>query len=104
MRTLLEAGADKEANSVTGTPLLWAAGSGNFPALRELLNFGVNVNAVSSDGCSAVLMAAAGGENFLSCFLTEIMSEMMSYFFTVERSVKLCGTVHLSVLRNFYNT
>lgn len=61
MRKLLEAGADKEAESSTGTPLLWAAGSGNVDAVKALLSADVNCNATSSDGCGAILMASAGG-------------------------------------------
>ena len=60
---LLNAGADTEAPSVTGTPLLWAAGSGNLAAIKTLLQVGANCNAVSPDGCTAILMAAARGES-----------------------------------------
>ena len=61
MRKLLEAGAEKEAESSTGTPLLWAAGSGNVDAVKALLSADVNCNATSPDGCGAILMASAGG-------------------------------------------
>ena len=61
MNALIDAGAEKEAPSKTGPPLLWAAGSGNVTAVKALVESGVNCNAISSDGCGAVLMAAAAG-------------------------------------------
>ena len=59
---LLEAGADLEAQSETGMPLHWAAGSSRLENLEALLAAGAEPNAKTAEGVTATLMAAAIGE------------------------------------------
>lgn len=59
---LTAAGAALDAPSPAGTPLLWAAGSGQAATARALLAQGCQRDAVTDDGVSAALMAAAMGE------------------------------------------
>lgn len=61
MSLFLEAKADLEAPSESGTPLLWAAGSGSCPVVTQLLDAGADPNAQTPEGVSAMLMAAAAG-------------------------------------------
>ena len=60
---LTAAGAALDAPSPAGTPLLWAAGSGQAATARALLAQGCHRDAVTDDGVSAALMAAAMGEH-----------------------------------------
>lgn len=62
IEALLEAGANVDAPSEAGTPLLWACGSGHTKAVRALLAAGADPNARSADGVGAMLMAAAAGK------------------------------------------
>lgn len=63
MEALLGAGADVEAASEAGPPLLWAAGSSAAGAavVRALLAAGADVNARAAGGITALFMAAASG-------------------------------------------
>lgn len=61
LKALLEAGGAVDAPSTAGTPLLWAAGSGNRRAVECLLAAGADPNALTSDDVGAMLMAAASG-------------------------------------------
>lgn len=61
LHALLASGADVDAVSSAGTPLLWAAGSGNQEAVSTLLEAKADPNARTSDGVGAVLLAAAAG-------------------------------------------
>ena len=58
---LLQHGAPVDSSSPAGTPLLWAAGSGQDSAVSQLLAAGADVNATTADGISAVIMASAAG-------------------------------------------
>lgn len=60
---LTAAGAALDAPSPAGTPLLWAAGSGQAATAQALLAQGCQRDAVTDDGVSAALMAAAMGEH-----------------------------------------
>ena len=59
---LTAAGAALDAPSPAGTPLLWAAGSGQAATARALLVQGCQRDAVTDDRVGAALMAAAMGE------------------------------------------
>lgn len=58
---LLENGSSVDSQSQAGTPLLWAAGSGQAAIVKALLRAGADPNAAAADGTSAVLLAAAAG-------------------------------------------
>ena len=66
MDALLSAGAALEAPSPAGTPLLWAAGSGQADTMQALLEHGCQRDAVTEDDVGAALMAAAMGEALTS--------------------------------------
>ena len=61
IEALIAAGAELEAPSDAGTPLLWAAGSGAADAVAALLQAGAGPNAVTEGHVSAVCMATASG-------------------------------------------
>lgn len=61
LRVLLDSGAEVNAESSAGTPLLWAAGSDNQEAVSTLLEAKADPNARTSEGVGAMLMAAAAG-------------------------------------------
>ena len=65
VEALVAAGADLEAPSDAGTPLLWAAGSGAADAVGALLRAGAAPNAVAEGHVSAVFMATASGAEVL---------------------------------------
>ena len=67
MVELLNAGAEPDAESNYGTPLMFAAGSGNLAGAKILLAKGVDINAGRNDGMT-VLMAASysGNPDFVS--------------------------------------
>lgn len=54
IKMLLRAGACLEKQSVGYTPLMQAVCSGNLKIARLLLEIGANVNAISSDGKTAL--------------------------------------------------
>lgn len=59
---LLEAGADAEAATATGTPLHWAAGEGARAAMAVLLEKGgADANATNAQGLAPIILAAAHG-------------------------------------------
>ncbi len=60
---LVTAGAALEAPSSAGTPMLWAAGSGQAETVEALLAHGCQRNVVTEDGVGAALMAAAMGKS-----------------------------------------
>ena len=61
MQELIKAGASPDAESAYGTPLMFAAATGNVPGANILLSHNVNVNAVRSDGMSVLMMGANSG-------------------------------------------
>jgi ankyrin repeat protein len=61
MQTLLLAGAQPDAPSTYGTPLTFAATSGNVPGAGILLSKGVDVNYARTDGITVLMMAAHSG-------------------------------------------
>lgn len=61
MQELLKAGAKPDAASTYGTPLTFAAGSGNLAGASILLGRGANPNTIRSDGISVLMMAANAG-------------------------------------------
>lgn len=56
---LCEAQADTEVETESGTPLFWAAGSGNSRPLSALLAAGANANAKNEHGLTPLIMSAA---------------------------------------------
>ncbi|KAK9828865.1 hypothetical protein WJX72_002461 [[Myrmecia] bisecta] len=61
LEALLAAGADVEAPSTPGTPLLWAAGSGKSDCVKALLAAGADPHATGDANVGTVLMATATG-------------------------------------------
>src|SRR5262249_44623274 len=57
-RALLAAGAERDATSLFGTALTFAAESGNEPVMRYLLHRGADVNAARPDGITVLMLAA----------------------------------------------
>lgn len=59
MRSALNDGADVNTGLVAdlGTPLIMAASSGAFPAVQLLIDHGADVNAVDSEGFTALISA-----------------------------------------------
>ncbi|PSC73598.1 ankyrin repeat protein [Micractinium conductrix] len=58
---LLDAGADVNAESSSGTPLMLAAARDNVPLVEHLLRRGADVNVAPRQGLTALFMAAAVG-------------------------------------------
>jgi ankyrin repeat protein len=63
LRLLISQGVDLTLQSKAGTPLHWAAGAGQLHVLQTLLEAGVDVNAPNVSGLSAVILAAASGND-----------------------------------------
>lgn len=61
VEALVEGGADVEAGSDAGPPLLWAAGSGSPATVAALLAAGASPAATAPGNVSAAFMAAASG-------------------------------------------
>src|SRR5437868_6371333 len=61
MLALLEAGANPDAKSTYGTPLSFAAISGNVVGAKMLLEKGANPNTIRSDGISVLMAASKAG-------------------------------------------
>ncbi len=61
MKTLIDAGAKTDADSSYGTPLMFAAMSGNAAGAGILMGHGAKVNAVRNDGKSVLMMASISG-------------------------------------------
>ena len=61
MGALLSAGADADAESNYGTPLMFASATGNIAGANILFAKGVNVNATRNDGMSVLMMASYSG-------------------------------------------
>jgi ankyrin repeat protein len=61
MGELLKAGADPDAESNYGTPLMFASATGNVAGADILLAKNVNVNAIRNDGMSVLMMASYSG-------------------------------------------
>lgn len=61
MGDLLKAGADVDAESNYGTPLMFAAATGNIYGANILLAKGANVNATRNDGMTILMMASYSG-------------------------------------------
>lgn len=72
MKALLKAGANPDAESNYGTPLTFAALSGNAQAAKSLIDLKVDCNASRTDGMT-VLMAAANTGN------PEIVGELLKH-------------------------
>ena len=62
LKLLLKAGANPDAPSDAGPPLLWACGHGRTEVAEMLLDAGADPNGSSEDGVTALLAAAAAGE------------------------------------------
>lgn len=89
---LTAAGAALDATSPAGTPLLWAAGSGQAGTVRALLGKGCQRDAVTEDGVGAALMAAAMGEHGITrcygdcfspredCFCVSLFPLLLPFF------------------------
>ena len=58
---LLESGADPVSRNGDGTAFHWAAASNNIPAITFLKEWGLNINAVDSDGRTCLHTAALHG-------------------------------------------
>ena len=61
MGELLKAGADADAESNYGTPLMFAAATGNIAGANMLLAKGANINATRNDGMTILMMASYSG-------------------------------------------
>jgi len=61
MAELLNAGANPDAKSTYGTPLTFAAITGNIAGAKMLLDRGANVNTIRSDGISVLMQASKAG-------------------------------------------
>ncbi|HLK15130.1 MAG TPA: ankyrin repeat domain-containing protein [Fimbriimonadaceae bacterium] len=61
MQALLGAGAKVDADSSYGTPLTFAAATGNAAGAEILLNQGASANTIRTDGLSVLMMAANSG-------------------------------------------
>ncbi|CAI5471323.1 unnamed protein product [Closterium sp. Yama58-4] len=62
LELLLDHGADPNAQSDAGPPLLWACGHGKVAAAEVLLTRGANPDTPSEDGVNSLLTATAAGE------------------------------------------
>ncbi|CAI7831175.1 unnamed protein product, partial [Closterium sp. NIES-53] len=62
LELLLDHGADPNAQSDAGPPLLWACGHGKVAAAGVLLTRGANPDTPSEDGVTSLLTATAAGE------------------------------------------
>lgn len=65
MQSLLEAGAKTDAESPYGTPLTFAAITGNYEGAKLLLERGADVNVARVDGKSVLMMASTAGNPVL---------------------------------------
>jgi len=61
MQVLIDAGAKPDAMTTYGSPLTFAAMSGNLPGATILLGKGAKVNTVRGDGMTVLMMAANSG-------------------------------------------
>ncbi|CAI5467002.1 unnamed protein product [Closterium sp. Yama58-4] len=62
LELLLDHGADPNAQSDAGPPLLWACGHGKVAAAEVLLTRGANPDTPNEDGVNSLLTATAAGE------------------------------------------
>ncbi|GJP47419.1 hypothetical protein CLOM_g6607 [Closterium sp. NIES-68] len=62
LELLLDNGADPNAQSDAGPPLLWACGHGKTAAVEVLLTRGANPDTPNEDGVNSLLTATAAGE------------------------------------------
>ncbi|KAL2345796.1 hypothetical protein Fmac_007081 [Flemingia macrophylla] len=65
LKYLLSRGVNPDLESDAGTPLVWAAGHAQPPAVSVLLEHGANPNAETEDGITPLLSAVAAGS--LAC-------------------------------------
>jgi len=65
MQVLIDAGAKPDAMTTYGSPLTFAAMSGNLPGATILLGKGAKVNTVRGDGMTVLMMAANSGNSAL---------------------------------------
>lgn len=65
LKYLLSKGVNPDLESDAGTPLVWAAGHAQPPAVSVLLEHGANPNAETEDGITPLLSAVAAGS--LAC-------------------------------------
>ncbi len=117
VEALVAAGADLEAPSDAGTPLLWAAGSGAADVVAALLAAGAAPDALAEGHVSAVFMATASGDDgcilsgdtrtfyhsewwvaTLCRFAPSSQSGMRAY----DQALRLCSlfTVHSSIMKH----
>jgi len=64
MDSMIKAGADvNTSDTLFGTPVVAAADSGKYEAVKLLLNNGANVNATDNDGYTALMKSSLGGNS-----------------------------------------
>ncbi|CAI7804492.1 unnamed protein product [Closterium sp. NIES-54] len=72
LELLLDHGADPNAQSDAGPPLLWACGHGKVAAAGVLLTRGANPDTPSEDGVTSLLTATAAGETEIVKLLLQV--------------------------------
>lgn len=99
LKRLAEAGVDINQQDEQGwTPLIWAAGKGNLPAVELLVEKGADVAKVGRDQRTPYLVALAAGHQGVARFLRDA-EEGAGVGSRPER--KYCKAYHLSALRQF---
>jgi len=95
---LLQGGANVHELDANGwTALNWAAGSGDIPMMRLLLQFGASPSLTGKDQRTPAMIALAAGKRDAAVFLQERADKDSSA--ALER--KYCMAFHLKELRQF---
>lgn len=76
MGELLKAGADPDAESNYGTPLMFAAATGNIAGANILLAKDVDINASRNDGMTVLMMASYSGN---PAFVGELLNRKVDF-------------------------
>lgn len=71
LEILVDAKADINCTSSSGTPLHWAAGKGRAKAIKYLIEKGVDINSLNESGLPSVLLAAVAGSDEGTTLLIE---------------------------------